>query len=594
MVDGVNNTPKTATQYSKLNLKGLNNNIDVNKLAGLKKTTGNEALFKMYDKDGNGVIDDKEAIAMRNNLQSLAGDGTISKNELSTLFGKNSNALEQLNKLANQQAAIRDGIEYVETNGDTTTHLGSDYSYTLTRREDGSELLVLDDGSKEIRHKNGSKQILDKNGRVTTYDSQGNKRIVSNPDGTKITFTPDGNKSETTNNKGEVIGTQELKGDTLIRTAVERQNGQKITREYTDKMDGSNEALSSIVVSGREKDETGKTSNIEIKYNSEEDLKNNRPASAIKNKGLSTETTISYEYDSTGNQKIIETDLAKKTVTRYQNSEGKPLHAAEFNSTQSKPIETGTTISKIVKNALAEQGITNPSPDQLKDATKQFIELNKDNIKTYNGTKTQLKGNKYMLAGGNVVIPNYKESMPNVLQSVEVVGNKNHSEEMVAKRKELQADVGDGFEVRYSKDGKSFEVYDKNGEIDEVLTRRANGQETDDDDINVMMESDQDGSNSLDIKEYTDFVFEWLKNIDLKVPESHKLEVTQLIRESFTSLDTINQDMAVTKEELTKNAKDILNQLIDKIKDLKDQPNSYDKLGDSTSRELGPNENSFG
>lgn len=77
MVDGVNKSP---TGFSSLKLKGTKGKqIDLQNLKGLQKTKNNEALFTRYDKDGNGVIDEKEAISMRNELQSIAGNKTISQ-----------------------------------------------------------------------------------------------------------------------------------------------------------------------------------------------------------------------------------------------------------------------------------------------------------------------------------------------------------------------------------------------------------------------------------------------------------------------------------------------------------------------------------
>ena len=107
-------------------------------------------------------------------------------------------------------------------------------------------------------------------------------------------------------------------------------------------------------------------------------MKNNRPASAIRNKGLPTETTISYTYDDKGNQMITETDQNKNTSFNFsKNKDGKTIASSEFNAPQPHTVQKGESVSQIVKNALKEQGFENPTKEQLKAATEEFLELNK-------------------------------------------------------------------------------------------------------------------------------------------------------------------------------------------------------------------------
>ncbi len=477
MVDGVNN-PKPATQYSTLNIKGFKKTIDLNNLVGLQKTQGNESLFKMYDKDGNGVIDEKEAIAMRNNLQSLAGDGTISKREINKQFGKNANALEQLSKLADQQAAGT-GKEYVETNGNSTTHLYRsnvdskyNYQYTTTKNENGSTTTVLDDGTQEIKHKDGSKQIIKEDGTVISYDSKGNKTSVLQ-NGEMTTFTPDGNKSVTKNLDGQTIKSAELRNGEEIHTKYEYKDGNTIAREYTGS--GENTALTAVIVSGREKNANGTTGTIESRFNSEEDMQNNRPTSELRNKGLPTETKTEYEYDSKGNRKIKQTGLDNIAQTTYTDTQGNSINANEFDAPQIYTVQKGDSITKIVTQALADQGITNPTADQLKDAKEQFMEMNQDSIRTFKGRNGgKVKG---FWPNDKVNIPNFKESISdqylsevtvtaqkpteNTLNEV-VITAKKPSAEVIAQRQELQAQLGDTYEVGYTRDGQ-IEIRDKAG-----------------------------------------------------------------------------------------------------------------------------------
>lgn len=479
MVDGVNN-PKPATQHSTLKLKGMKKTIDLNNLAGLQKTQGNESLFKLYDKDGNGVIDQKEAYAMRNNLQSLAGNDTISKKEINKQFGKDTNAFEQLSKLADQQAAGV-GKEYIETNGNTTTHLYRsaedskyNYQYTTTKNENGTTTTITDDGSQEIKHPDGSKQTITPDGIVTGYDSKGNKTyLIKN--GETTTFTPDGTKSITKNSDGQTIYSAELRDGKEVYTKYEQQNGNTIAREYSSM--GENAQLTGITVSAREKNTDGTTGIIETKFNSEEDMQNNRPTSELRNKGLPTETKTEYEYDSKGNKKIKQTGLDNITKTTFTDSKGNIINSEQFDAPQAYTVKKGDSITKIVIQALADQGITNPTPDQLKDAKQQFIEMNQGTVKTFKGKNgTKVKG---FWPNDKVNIPNFKESITNVyLSEVTVTGTKPQTHELndvvitakkpspetIAQRKELQAKLGNNYEVGYTRDGQ-IEIKDKSGNV---------------------------------------------------------------------------------------------------------------------------------
>ena len=172
MVDGINQ-PKQATQHSVLKLKGKDGQtIDLNKLKGLKETKENEALFKKYDSNGDHIIDEKEALAMRNNLQSIAGNGTISKRELGKHFGKE--AFEALNSLAEQQKAQKQKAGQTEKSAD---------GYTSVKNQDGSITYIMDDGSKEIRFPDGKKVYTKPDGSTITHTSDGNKTIIRDSNG---------------------------------------------------------------------------------------------------------------------------------------------------------------------------------------------------------------------------------------------------------------------------------------------------------------------------------------------------------------------------------------------------------------------------
>ncbi len=302
-------------------------------------------------------------------------------------------------------------------------------SSDLTTDKNGTATTELDDGTQEIKYKDGSRQIIKNDGTVVSYDSKGNKTsaIVN---GLITTFTPDGNKGVTTDANGKTVKIVELRNGEEVRTEFEHKDSQTISREYNGL--SNNAKLTSITVSDREKNDNGTTSTIETKYNSEEDMKNNRPASAIRNKGLPTETTISYTYDDKGNQMITETDQTKIPASTFKNKDGKTIASSEFNAPQPHTVQKGESVSQIVKNALKEQGFENPTKEQLKAATEEFLELNKDTVKTYNGPKAKFKGNKYFYPNDKVNIPNFKLSISDkYLDEVEVVAAKP-SDKMMA------------------------------------------------------------------------------------------------------------------------------------------------------------------
>nr|QGT49862.1 hypothetical protein Melaina855_2490 [uncultured Candidatus Melainabacteria bacterium] len=567
----VNGVGKNQNNYpDMMKLKGTDKSIDLKNLTNLQRTEQNKAIFDMCDHNKDGKIDEKEAQSMRGVLLNASkGDGVLTKKEANKLFGKQQNAFDAISSLADQQKAISEGVEYKEVNGNLTTRIyqsknGDQYSYRCdqTTNEKGTTTSVLDDGTQEIRYKDGSKQTIGQDGTVIFYDSKGNKsKVIQN--GLTTTFTPDGNKSITKNENGQTVRTAELRNNEEVRTEYEYKDGNSIGREYTGS--GSDAKLTSIVVSGREKNPDGTTGTIETRYNSEEDMTNNHPVSAIKNKGLPTETTISYNYDSQGNKMITETDQTKVPTTTFQDKDGNKIDSNQYDAPQPHTVTKGETVSMIVKKALADQGIPNPTKDQLKDATEQFLEMNKDVVKTYNGPKTQFKGNKYFYPNDQVNIPNFQQSISNVyLNELEVVTTKP-SDEMIAKRKDLQAKLGDEFEVEYAKDGKSLEVRNKNGDILPEATRRANGQESNEDDINLMMASDADGSKTLDKTEYHTFITEMLQEAGIEITDANKNKIDELINNSFTSMDTIQKDGVLSKEELTQNAQKVIEQLTDNI-----------------------------
>lgn len=64
-------------------------------------------------------------------------------------------------------------------------------------------------------------------------------------------------------------------------------------------------------------------------------------------------------------------------------------------STEQHTVQKGESVTKIVTDAMKAQGFENPTHEQIKNARAEFLEANKDTVKTYNGPKAEWKGNKY-------------------------------------------------------------------------------------------------------------------------------------------------------------------------------------------------------
>ena len=568
MVDGIGgNQPQN---QNILKLKGQKKTIDLNGLVGLRQTDKNKAIFERFDHDKNGVIDQNEAKQMQLWMNKAAGNDKISNREMNKTFGKDT--FSALSALADQQA-VGKGKEYVEINGNKSTTIyrsnvdsEHDYFYTKTNHDDGSSTIVSSDGKQTIQHKDGSRDVIDKDGTIISYDAKDKKTAVIK-DGLTTTFTPDGNKSITKNADGQTVSSMELRDNKEILTKYEYSNGNTIAREYAD----GAQIPSSIIVSGRSS-ENGPTTTIETKYNSEDDMKNNRPSSKTENKGLATETTTTFEYDSKGNKKVsIYSGGSKSPVTHYENSEGKTISAGEYDATQTYTVQKGDSITQIVTNALKEQGFTNPTSDQINDAKEQFMEMNKDNVRTFGG---KASGKKGFFPNDTVSIPNFKSSISDVyLNNVDVTAAKI-TPEMKAKRQAIQQQLGDNVDVTYAKDG-SLEVRNKNGVLMEKATAMANKPS----DIDIMMKSDKNNSKTLDTTEYKSMILAQLKAIGIEINDKNKAQIEQLIDKSFTDIDTIKQDRELTREELQKNAPQIISNLADEINKIAEPPLTQNTSG---------------
>ncbi len=72
-------------------------------------------------------------------------------------------------------------------------------------------------------------------------------------------------------------------------------------------------------------------------------------------------------------------------------------------------VVKGETIHKIVTDALKEQGIDEPTDEQIKKAKRALLEENADAVQTYHGKKKEWHGNKFFFPDEELTIPDYKK-----------------------------------------------------------------------------------------------------------------------------------------------------------------------------------------
>lgn len=580
--EGVNNN-KPAKQYNTLKLKGKNQSIDLEKLEGLQKTKQNESLFTKYDTNKDGVINKDEALAMRNNLQSIAGNDTISQRELNSAFGKDSNLMGSLSKLVDQQSSPM-GEQYTEDDGKTTTeftksNFGTQFSdkKEITKNDDGSTTTVYQDGTTEIRQKDGSFVVKDKDGKQIEAKSKDELHTVTNKDGSLtiedkqgkkmvmkdglVTSFPDKNTSVTTNILGktvETLTTKEGQGFD-IRTKYEYKDNKTIAREYKE-VDGKS-TPGQVTVS-----ETKDGHNISTQYASEADMNGNKPASETKDANNPTlKTVTNFSYDSKGNIKAETTDSASKKTTKYTDKDGKEIDAKTYDAPEKYTTKQGDTISSIIKkNVMTQLGITEETEipqDKLNSAMKQFVEANGgkggDTIHVMQGGK--YNGNMYVYQGTEVTVPKFNfDAKPADEASAKPPA------ETTAYINELQTKLGDKFNVGCAKDG-SIEVRDKKGNLLAEATKKANAEfkTSDDEDINTMMQGadviTKDGT--IDKQEYKKYIETLITQSNAQITDANRAKFEQLIENSFTSMDNITPDGKITKAELQKNAQKVIAQL---------------------------------
>lgn len=570
MVDGIDGNENV------IKLKSQNRSIDTSRLEGLKKTKKNELIFNKFDSNSDGTLDKTEADNMQSWLKQAAGNKKLSRKEMENATGGNESAFEALVNLTQQQADLADRGEYVENNGKVTTHVvkKEDQITKFDSTEDENENVVetYEDGSKKIIHEDDSYDEVSADGTtVTSFDKDGNKTKVVKGD---LTTTFEEGKSKTVNKDNKVVEETETKDGKEVKTTYEYKENQTIKRQFTDN------TLNFITV---EEQKEGKT--VETTYEKEEDMTSEKPkpSKVVEKDSEGKTTTTEYEYLENGTVKTKVTDPEGKETVTYQDKDGKPVEKPETNTPEAKDTYTvseGQGIYAIVRDILKQQGIENPTKEQLKQAREQFLELNKDLVKTYHGSKTEWHGNKYFYIGDKVKVPDFSKlqettetpekpeetTTPSLTDEQKKKIDELHTETRQQEIEKLKEILGENYLVE-EKDGKLV-VKDKQGNVLEEITDIVNDKNTDADDIAKMLKSDKDDNKTLEFAEFQTFIEELLKEYapSFEITDANRAKVEEIIRKHFDNIDSsVKKDGSLTKEELEAKAKEAIPQLTEEL-----------------------------
>ena len=273
------------------------------------------------------------------------------------------------------------------------------------------------------------------------------------------------------------------------------------------------------------------------------------------------------------------TDTSGKSTTKYTDSEGKEIPETDFKEeAPDKPdtedgktthtVVKGETIHKMVTDALKTQGIDAPTDEQIKAAKKAFLAENNDLVQTYTGSKKEWQNNKFFMPDAVVKFPDFKKVFSNEETKVDktdksdktTTNDKKAAEE---RRAEIQQQLGAKYVVELDKDGKIV-VKDTKGNVLPEMTKLANDNTTDEENIDKMMSMDKNKNNQLELAEYSKFIYNMLDEAKLELKGEDAVKAQKLIHESFKTLDT-NKNGGVDRKELQAKAKEVIQKLTDDI-----------------------------
>lgn len=436
-------------------------------------------------------------------------------------------------------------------------HKDNTQTVAIEKLSDGSTKVTKQDGTQEITKPDGTK--------IITNEKNKYKKTI-NKDGSSVEEADKKIIHRDKNNKITQIETEEDGKEIHIK--FEYAGKKTITRRYevTDKT----ETLTRIAIA--EQKDGHKYSSI---YKSEEDMKNNKLSERIIDIGNpTTMKTEKYSYDENGNIKIVTTDSSGNSTTKYTNSKGKEIPETDFkeppteettseNEKNTHTVAKGETIQQMVTDALKAQGIDTPTEDQLKAAKKAFLEENKDLVHTYNGSKKEWHGNKFFLIDSVVTFPDFTKIIQEAKTSTEKPTPAEDKKFTEKERANIQKELGDKYVVELDQN-KKIVVKDKQGNVLPEITKMANDNSSDEDDINKMMSMDKNNNKKLELAEYSKFIHNMLDKAELKLEGEDAVKAEKLIHESFKALDTDNNN-GIDRVELRAKARGVIQKLTEDI-----------------------------
>lgn len=359
-----------------LKMKGTNKTLDTSKLVGLRQTEQNKAIFDRFDENHNGVLEEDEAQKLTDALYSkdkalkpASKDTTISQREMNRAFGNNTNSFAALNALADQQAAVINGKEYTETNGDKTTRLyqsniNSQNSYRAETQKDGSTIITNSDGSYEI-DKGDTRELYTADKKLTELKHKGGSYEKYDPETGNIKEKyeiQDGTKELRTyyNADGQVVQTKEQEID-----------GMWVIRDFDPTSETPNEPTSIKV----------QYKDCEFKYDSTENFNNDKKSSSTEYyqyKGTVLEHMVKetkFTYNEDGTITAVKTFTNDKgeieTETTVTDAQGKPIEDKPTAEPINITVKAGASNNAVAKQILTELG-AEITPDNIKTV---FAEL---------------------------------------------------------------------------------------------------------------------------------------------------------------------------------------------------------------------------
>lgn len=332
MVDSV------GKQNVNISIKGSKAKLNTKSVAGTLITKDTPIFMKKYDKDGDGVITNKEAELMLADLKKAAGNNVLSAREF-------------------EKAGFGDKSEFekFKTSADTKTNKATTQNGDVT-----TTVIKNDDGSFSKVSRNS------KNGAIVASNYDSNGRIVS-----QSTKTSAGsiNVAYSYDKSGNLIETKQIKKDAKSQV-MQRTNESYTYDEYGHRIGSkrniyaANGQLAASSTVKYENDSTGKPVKI---TSSTTDAKGNVVAKRVE--------TRQYKNGKLASAKVSSTTTTSSSVTsKTYAADGKTLVSA-VNDTKNKDgssAHTEQTFNKYGKTQSLHNIKRTKTGDVLSDITAKF------------------------------------------------------------------------------------------------------------------------------------------------------------------------------------------------------------------------------